>query len=66
MAREKGFLVVIDMRGKQTWTNVRHILKALSVWFFFRLKNMDSYKNNKKLYTLITAKNSGISFKNLD
>ncbi|CCD63884.1 CRAL-TRIO domain-containing protein [Caenorhabditis elegans] len=30
MAREKGFLVVIDMRGKQTWTNVRHILKALS------------------------------------
>uniref|UniRef100_A0A1I7TK26 CRAL-TRIO domain-containing protein n=1 Tax=Caenorhabditis tropicalis TaxID=1561998 RepID=A0A1I7TK26_9PELO len=29
-AREKGFLVVIDMRGKQTWTNVRHILKALS------------------------------------
>ncbi|ULU11864.1 hypothetical protein L3Y34_015326 [Caenorhabditis briggsae] len=29
-AREKGFLVVIDMRGKQTWANVRNILKALS------------------------------------
>ncbi|EFP01501.1 CRE-UNC-73 protein [Caenorhabditis remanei] len=29
-AREKGFLVVIDMRGKQTWTNVRNILKALT------------------------------------
>uniref|UniRef100_A0A8R1EUA1 CRAL-TRIO domain-containing protein n=2 Tax=Caenorhabditis japonica TaxID=281687 RepID=A0A8R1EUA1_CAEJA len=30
MARERGFLVVIDMRGKQTCTNVRQILKALS------------------------------------
>ncbi|CAI2304098.1 unnamed protein product [Caenorhabditis sp. 36 PRJEB53466] len=30
VAREKGFSVVIDMRGKQTWTNVRQILKALS------------------------------------
>ncbi|CAB3408479.1 unnamed protein product [Caenorhabditis bovis] len=29
-AREKGFLVVIDMRGKQTWTNVRPILKTLN------------------------------------
>ncbi|CAD6184380.1 unnamed protein product [Caenorhabditis auriculariae] len=29
-AREQGFLVVIDMRGKQTWTNVRPILKALN------------------------------------
>nr|ACI49192.1 hypothetical protein Csp3_JD03.001 [Caenorhabditis angaria] len=29
-SREKGFLVIIDMRGKQTWTNVRPILKALN------------------------------------
>ncbi|EGT32660.1 hypothetical protein CAEBREN_02058 [Caenorhabditis brenneri] len=29
-SREKGFLVVIDMRGKQTWNNVRNILKVLN------------------------------------
>ncbi|EGT34642.1 hypothetical protein CAEBREN_23738 [Caenorhabditis brenneri] len=30
-SREKGFLVVIDMRGKQTWNNVRNILKVLNI-----------------------------------
>ncbi|CAJ0573822.1 unnamed protein product, partial [Mesorhabditis spiculigera] len=29
-AKGRGFIIVIDMRGKQTWTNVRPMLKAIN------------------------------------
>ncbi|CAJ0930046.1 unnamed protein product, partial [Mesorhabditis belari] len=29
-ARDRGFMIVIDMRGKQTWNNVKPMLKAIN------------------------------------